>query len=360
MQDINQNQINEQAQIAGANLMQKIEMKTAAAVNDTPPEQGNLIEMPKKRDFLPCITQYERYYNEITNAPPPIKTGFAMFDTVSGGLYNGVSVIGGLSGTGKTALACQIADNVAENGVKVLFLSLEMKERYIFERLNAIHFRKEYNIFNDIPFFQANIYPRIGENKSLNNIFIYDLHFNDKTAINCVDKTAINCVDKTAINCVEIIKQFCNEMRNTHGEKQDLLVIIDHLQHIENVRKSEQNDFLTINDAFRAFEKVADEKDIKMLVLSQLNRAAYNTAKDTGIQMQDFKGASRIEQGAVMLVGITNGENGEKRLNICKNRFNKSFDGFIHCDFNGVFFTEKASTEPLPLQDNETQSGGQW
>lgn len=315
--------------------------KTAAAVNDTPPEQINLsgIEMPNKRHFLPCITQYERYYNEITNAQPPIKTGFAMFDTVSGGLYNGVSVIGGLSGTGKTALACQIADNVADSGVKVLFLSLEMKERYIFERLNAIHFRKEYNIFNDIAFFQDNIYPRISENKSLNNIFIYDLHFEDKTAL----------------NCVEIIKQFCNEMRNEHGEKQDLLVIIDHLQHIENVRKSEQNDFLTINDAFRAFEKIADEKDIKMLILSQLNRAAYNTAKDTGIQMQDFKGASRIEQGAVMLAGITNGENGEKRLNICKNRFNKSFAGFIHCDFNGVFFTEKTSTEPLPLQ--ETQSG---
>lgn len=339
----NENQIHEQAEKVSADLVQKIE--TAAAVNDTPPEQTNLsgIEMPNKRHFLPCITQYERYYNEITNAPPPIKTGFTMFDTVSGGLYNGVSVIGGLAGTGKTALACQIADNVAENGVKVLFLSLEMKERYIFERLNAIHFRKEYNIFNDIPFFQAKIYPRIGENKSLNNIFIYDLHFDDKTAI----------------NCVEIIKQFCNEMRNEHGEKQDLLVIIDHLQHIENVRKSEQNDFLTINDAFRAFEKIADEKDIKMLVLSQLNRAAYNTAKDTGIQMQDFKGASRIEQGAVMLAGITNGENGEKRLNICKNRFNKSFDGFIHCDFNGVFFVEKASTEPLPLQDSKPQSGGQ-
>ena len=317
---------------------------TAAAVNDTPPEQTNIagIEMPNKRHFLPCITKYERYYNEITNAPPPIKTGFAMFDTVSGGLYNGVSVIGGLAGTGKTALACQIADNVALNGVKVLFLSLEMKERYIFERLTAIHLRQKYNIFNDKDFFNENIYPFTGENKSLNNIYLYDL----------------TGEDKTAINCVEIIKQFCNEMRNEHGEKQDLLVIIDHLQHIENVRKSEQNDFLTINDAVRAFEKIADEKDIKMLVLSQLNRAAYNTAKDTGIQMQDFKGASRIEQGAVMLAGITNGENGEKRLNICKNRFNKSFDGFIHCDFNGVFFTEKTSTEPLPLQDNETQSQG--
>lgn len=53
------------------------------------------------------------------------KTGFPVLDKLSNGLYAGLYVIAATSSLGKTTLALQIADNLAEAGNEVLFFSLE-------------------------------------------------------------------------------------------------------------------------------------------------------------------------------------------------------------------------------------------
>ena len=58
---------------------------------------------------------------------PPTSTGFPRLDEVlSGGMREGLTVIGAISSLGKTTMAQQIADNVAQSGQDVLFISLEM------------------------------------------------------------------------------------------------------------------------------------------------------------------------------------------------------------------------------------------
>lgn len=67
-----------------------------------------------------------------------IKTGLEEFDYVTGGLYNGELTVGaGRPGDGKTAIAMQIAMNVALSGKHVCFFSMEMTGLQTMNRLFA-------------------------------------------------------------------------------------------------------------------------------------------------------------------------------------------------------------------------------
>lgn len=57
-----------------------------------------------------------------------ITTGIDPLDKHLNGLHSGLYVIGGVTGAGKTTLAHQIADNLAFNGHKVVYLSLEQSK----------------------------------------------------------------------------------------------------------------------------------------------------------------------------------------------------------------------------------------
>lgn len=58
---------------------------------------------------------------------PATSTGFYSLDnTLDGGLYEGLYIIGAITSLGKTTLALQIADQIADSGRDVLIFSLEM------------------------------------------------------------------------------------------------------------------------------------------------------------------------------------------------------------------------------------------
>jgi replicative DNA helicase len=57
----------------------------------------------------------------------PVSTGFAALDrALDGGVYEGLIFIGGITSSGKTTLALQMADSMAMQGQDVLIFSLEM------------------------------------------------------------------------------------------------------------------------------------------------------------------------------------------------------------------------------------------
>ena len=61
-----------------------------------------------------------------------IPTGFSGLDKVlNGGLTPGLTILGALSGLGKTTLALQIADQIASRGENALFVSLEMSKKQL-------------------------------------------------------------------------------------------------------------------------------------------------------------------------------------------------------------------------------------
>lgn len=56
------------------------------------------------------------------------RTGFSNLDMKAGGLYAGLYVLAAISSLGKTSLALQLADNLAESGEEVIYFSLEQSK----------------------------------------------------------------------------------------------------------------------------------------------------------------------------------------------------------------------------------------
>ena len=325
---------------------------TAAAVNDTPPEQTSLsgIAPPEKIDFIPMSTTLYEDVQAIMATPKSLEIGFSMLDTFTGGIDNGLTVIGGESGTGKTALACQIAYNLGLKGVKCVFLSLELPHKRIKERIHAIYAKIPYKIHKDPIFYGENIAPLQPENKAMQNIQIIDF----------IGKS------RSPASVYGYIKNITNAIRNKYGEEQDIVFFIDYLQHIDSDSGGDSGEYRAITSFCRWLENESMEKSLKIIVLSQLNRQASKDIKENGIQSEHFLGSGKIAHSANILIGLTKNPNktGEKRINICKNRYGEEFNGFIFCDFNGIWFDETTISEKtsdlITNSDNNEKRGDKW
>lgn len=315
---------------------------TAAAVNDTPPEQGDLYDYTGKNiAWLGNI--HQDLSDKIKNRPPKIKTGFTILDNAIGGLQSGVSIIGATAGRGKTTFACQICEQAAQNGVKCVFLSLEMDAQDIYESIAAIATKTLYNKGDDYDTFSESIETKaMSENSYIySNIAIYD---------ECT-------IDPTPHSVIKHIAGITKKIRDDNGENQEILIVIDYLQYIRDIN-AKGEEWQTFANASMLIERAAKLLNIKILLISQVTKDATRH-QENGLQIGDFSGGGRIGYGAKTIIGLTETKNPSGlKINICKNR-GKSFNGFIYFDFNGLFLTEKECTEPLPLQDNKPQSQGE-
>ncbi|WP_049946293.1 bifunctional DNA primase/helicase, partial [Butyrivibrio sp. WCD2001] len=84
-----------------------------------------------KEDYLKTSAAHElqNFLGGITDSAdtPALSTGFKILDHVlDGGLYEGLYIIGAISSLGKTTLALQIVDQLAQQGQDCLVFSLEM------------------------------------------------------------------------------------------------------------------------------------------------------------------------------------------------------------------------------------------
>ena len=87
------------------------------------------------RRTLSDSAKVKKWEVSIANAHDAIPTGWKSLDkALEGGLYEGLYVIPGTTGTGKTAFALQMAYQIAAQEKDVLYISLEMGEEEIYER----------------------------------------------------------------------------------------------------------------------------------------------------------------------------------------------------------------------------------
>lgn len=100
----------------------------------TPTDTPNATEQCRLIDGATAI---DGFYKRLKEQPvPPIATGItAIDDLLSGGMINGgLYILAANTGCGKTALALQIADAVANEDSSVLFITLEMDESQLTAR----------------------------------------------------------------------------------------------------------------------------------------------------------------------------------------------------------------------------------
>jgi len=210
-----------------------------------------------------------------------VKTGFVDLDNLIGGLHpNELIILAARPSMGKTALALNIAENVALGKQTVLFVSLEMAKielalRLICSRtkLNSHRIRRnllskeEYNLFMDA----AN---------ELGNVPMY--------------------IDDTPSRSIAEIGAVARRLKRQQSLE---LLVVDYIGLIrpENPDEPRQEQVAKIA---RQLKLLARELHIPVLCLSQLNRQADARGKDDRPRLSQLRESGAIEQDADVVMFV--------------------------------------------------------
>lgn len=197
-------------------------------------------------------------------------TGFFDLDALTDGLHDGeLTIVGARPGVGKTTFSLQIANKIAEKNKQVVYISLEMSEEQIIQKMLAK---------------KARVNSRKIRNGDLESDEI------DKIGLACgeISELPINILTKA--NTIQKIEIEARRMKNKN--KLDLL-IIDYLQlvrSIGNFKSREQE----VADISRTLKLLSLELEIPIIALCQLNRNASRNEPT----LADIRESGSIEQDA--------------------------------------------------------------
>lgn len=254
-------------------------------------------------------------YNH-NNKVKHISTGFPELDKkIGGGLYNGLYVVGASSSIGKTTMVQQIADNIASNGKKVLFFSLEMgKTEMISKTVVRELFKMKNSTLGARELLSGELKERDWENlaehspnieKVVENIFYLEGNFG---------------------TTIEEIVNTSKEFKNIYGEPP--VIIVDYLQVITpmDLRMSDKQ---SVDRSIAELKRLSRDLDTPVIAISSVNRQNYLSH----IDFSAFKESGSIEYGADVVIGLQLSaihsilsEHGESDKNISQKRieYNKA------------------------------------
>lgn len=237
-------------------------------------------------------------YNKRT---PPISTGFMSLDnSLGGGLYGGLVIIGAISSLGKTAFVLQVADSIAKGdeqqpGRDVLFCTLEMSahelmarsiSRETFEAMSSekepiktmleILYGQGHETFTQADFEAIShaeaVYSRYGS-----RIFFHEGMTGDVSVLD-------------VRNAVE---------RHVKITGQVPVVIVDYLQQLAPI-DSKATDKQKVDDSIRALKRISRDFKTPVIVISSFNRVNYRNP----VAMESFKESGTIEYSSDILIGL--------------------------------------------------------
>lgn len=203
-------------------------------------------------------------------------SGFSAIDNGLGGFCEGQLVIlAARPGIGKTALAMQVAVNVARQGIGTLVFSLEMVERELIER--AISFSTQ------VPLSQMR---RRGGIKRQDSDRMTEYYFSRDENI----RIPLWVTDKPNLTA-SVIATRARRMVRRHGVR---LIVIDYLQLMkpDNPRDPRH---LQVGQSCKILKQLAKESKVAIICLAQLNRAGEGNEKP---KLQHLRESGDIEQDA--------------------------------------------------------------
>lgn len=202
-----------------------------------------------------------------------IPTGFYCIDRIIGGLKPpsqgaGLYVIAARPSTGKTALAMNIAANVAETGHRVGVFSLEMSKESLVERMIAARGQvntSQVRSWSEPEFRRA------------------------ASASGWASKLPIVIDDREGLTCSEI-KAKARRWKQRDGLA---LVVIDYLQLIQGRRGLDRRE--AVDEVSREIKNLSKELSVPVIVLAQLNREVEKE-KNRKPRLSDLRESGQIEQ----------------------------------------------------------------
>ncbi len=314
------------------------------------------VEKPKPaREFL------EPYYKTLGDGTLEllgIKTGIAELDKKTLGL-DGLIVLGGIAGQGKTSLALQLAFDACELGTPTIFYSLEMPRRAIFTKiLNRLAQVK----YSDILLKGRQYLDETRQDKNLlgESVDFYSLLTKDqadklKEAKEKLTKTSDKFYlrsreSQEADITFESVEREINLIKAEH-KADKVLVVIDHLQ-VFNAGENYKDQIDKEGKLITGFKGISERTGATIILISQKNKAGF-----TSRGLQTIKGSVDIVYLADVVMFLEsdeekkNQDNGKeldsiiatfggqvlKRIDLVidKNRYNAPCK--IELDFNGEY-----------------------
>lgn len=236
---------------------------------DEPPRMGDLV-----------LRQIEHHRQRKPGEVEGLKTGFLNLDAILQGLKPGDSIIlAGRPSMGKTAFAQNIADNVARNGGKVLFVSVEMPDKQIANRVIST---------------EAGI-----EGYKINSALVSSEEW-DK-AIETLRKRGI--LDayywvEDRLSTVPQIRACALRLQRRYGLD---LILIDYLQILRPSDWYKGQRVNEIGEISREIKALAKELRVPVITLSQLTREVEKR-EDKRPVLADLRDSGSIEQDADVVI----------------------------------------------------------
>lgn len=224
-----------------------------------------------------------------------ILTGYERFDRLTNGMHGGeLIVLAARPGVGKSALAMNIAENVAKQGKTVAIFSLEMSNLQLVERLmSSMSGVGLKNIKNgELPHGEQDIIRLTNAHNAIANMKLFGN-------------------DMANITPSEISSQ-CRVLRNSDSLD---LVVIDYIQLMNSGIDARQGRQVEVSHITRSLKLMAKALNVPVIALSQLKRdaeirniakpGANNAQENDGTPvLSDLRESGAIEQDADIVLFI--------------------------------------------------------
>lgn len=224
-----------------------------------------------------------------------VSTGFAGLDNaLGGGIYEGLYVIGAVSSLGKTTLALQIGDQIAQGGTDVLFFSLEMqREELIAKSLSRLSFELSKGNPSNAKTTRGITDP---QRQARYNDQEWELMFK---AFDTYQKYGSRIwIDEGmgTIGTAQIEARIQEHIEKT-GRKP--IVFIDYLQILQSVDIHMTDKQATDRNVFN-LKRISRDYKTPIVAISSLNRENYTAY----MSMAAFKESGAIEYSSDVLIGV--------------------------------------------------------
>jgi len=305
------------------------------------------IEKPK-----PADEYLEPYYKTLGDGTLDllgIKTGIAELDKKTLGL-DGLIVLGGIAGQGKTSLALQLAFDACELGTPTIFYSLEMPRRAIFTKiLNRLAQVK----YSDILLKGRQYLDETGEEINYYKLLTKEQADKLKQAKEKLTKMSSKFYVRSRESQepdidFKNVEQEINLIKAEH-KADKVLVVIDHLQ-VFNAGENYKDQIDKEGKLITGFKGISERTGATIILISQKNKAGF-----TSRGLQTIKGSVDIVYLADVVMFLESDEEKKKDdgdldniianfggqvlkkidLVIDKNRYNAPCK--IELDFNGEY-----------------------
>ena len=225
--------------------------------------------------------------DDIARFKSDAKTGFKGLDRLSGGLYPGLYSVGGISSVGKTTFCHQIADQIAGQGIDVLFFSMEQSRLEMVSKSLA----------------------RITAQHDLQN-FVTNLNIRKGYLPDKVKDAAREYIQQTGdrmsiiegnFNCnISFIGDYIRRYIRQNNCRP--VVFIDYLQILQPTDDGRKRATVkeTVDAAVTELKRISREFSITVFIISSVNRANYLVP----IDFEAFKESGGIEYTSDVVWGL--------------------------------------------------------